>query len=69
MTVIFNMAVGCITPPMGTLMFVTCGITKCKIKNFIIEARPFYVLLLVCLMLLTFVPIFSVGVLQLFGLA
>ena len=27
------------------------------------------VLLLVCLMLLTFVPIFSVGVLQLFGLA
>lgn len=66
-TVIFNMAVGCITPPMGTLMFVTCGITKCKIKDFIAEAKPFYILLLVCLLLLTFVPVFSVGVLQLFG--
>ena len=69
MVYIFNCTIGAFTPPMGTLMFVTCGITKCKIKNFIIEARPFYVLLLVCLMLLTFVPIFSVGVLQLFGLA
>lgn len=66
MIFIFNMAVGCLTPPMGTLMFVTCGITKCKIKNFIKEAVPFYILLFVCLMLLTFVPAFSVGIVNLF---
>ncbi|SNS18700.1 TRAP transporter, DctM subunit [Anaerovirgula multivorans] len=65
MIFIFNMAVGCLTPPMGTLMFVTCGITKCKIKNFIKEAVPFYILLFVCLMLLTFVPAFSVGIVNL----
>lgn len=65
MTFIFNMAIGCVTPPMGTLIFITCGITKCKIKDFIIEAIPFYLLLLGCLLLLTFVPLFSVGIVNL----
>jgi tripartite ATP-independent transporter DctM subunit len=59
MVFIFNMAIGAISPPMGTLMFVTCGITKCKLSAFIKEAPPFYLLLLTCLLLLTFVPIFS----------
>ncbi len=62
MVVIFNMAIGCVTPPMGTLMFVTCGITKCSYRDFIREAVPFYALLFVCLMLLTFVPFFSQGI-------
>jgi len=66
MVFIFNLAIGCVTPPMGTLMFVTCGITKCKIKDFIREAVPFYFLLLICLLLLTFVPLFSTGVVNLF---
>ena len=59
MIFIFNNAIGAISPPMGTLMFVTCGITKCKVAPFIKEAIPFYVLLVICLMLLTFVPFFS----------
>jgi len=42
MIYIFNNAIGAISPPMGTLMFVTCGITKCKTKAFIKEALPFY---------------------------
>ena len=65
MVFIFNMAIGCISPPMGTLMFVTCGITKCKMKDFIKEAVPFYILLLVCLLLLTFIPVFSTGIVDL----
>lgn len=67
LTVIFNMSVGCITPPMGTLMFVTCGITKCMIKEFIKEALPYYALLITCLMLITYIPWFTTGVLMLFG--
>ncbi|RKL61994.1 TRAP transporter large permease [Thermoanaerobacteraceae bacterium SP2] len=65
MVFIFNLAIGCLSPPMGTLMFVTCGITKCKIKDFIVEAVPFYIMLFICLMLLTFVPIFSTGIVDL----
>lgn len=59
MTVIFNFSVGAISPPMGTVMFVTCEVTKCKIKNFLKEAVPFFALVILCLMLLTYVPVFS----------
>jgi tripartite ATP-independent transporter DctM subunit len=65
MVFIFNGAIGAISPPMGTLMFVTCGITRCKIAAFIKEAIPFYIMLLVCLMLLTFVPFFSLTIVNL----
>ncbi|MDR1637743.1 MAG: TRAP transporter large permease [Treponema sp.] len=61
MIFIFNMAIGAISPPMGTLMFVTCGVTKCKLGAFIREAPPFYALLFACLLLLTFVPFFSLA--------
>jgi len=66
MIFIFNISIGSISPPMGTLMFVTCGITKCKIKNFIKEAVPFYLLLLIVLLLLTFIPICTTGLVNLF---
>jgi tripartite ATP-independent transporter DctM subunit len=66
MMFIFNLAIGALSPPMGTLMFVTCGITGCKIAKFIKEAVPFYVLLMTCLMLLTFVPFFSLVLVNLF---
>ena len=42
MVYIFNNAIGALSPPMGTLMFVTCSITKCKTGAFIREAVPFY---------------------------
>lgn len=66
MIYIFNNAIGALSPPMGTLMFVTCGITKCKTGPFIREAVPFYVLLVINLLLLTYVPLFSTGLVNLF---
>lgn len=65
MVVIFNFALGALSPPMGTLMFVTCSITKCPMSTFIKEAVPFYILLVICLLLLTFVPAFSTGLVNL----
>lgn len=65
MVVIFNFALGALSPPMGTLMFVTCSITKCRMGTFIKEAVPFYVLLIICLLLLTFVPAFTTGLVNL----
>ena len=59
MTIIFNMTIGGLSPPMGTIMFVTCAVTGCKIKDFIKEAVPYYILVIVCLFLITFVPAFS----------
>ena len=56
MVYIFNNAIGAFSPPMGTLMFVTCGITGCKTKDFIKEAIPWYIMLVVVLLLLSYVP-------------
>ena len=61
MIYIFNASIGALSPPMGVLMFVTCGITGCKMKNFMKEAIPFYIMLLVDLILLTFVPLLTTG--------
>ena len=65
MIYIFNNAIGALSPPMGTLMFVTCSVTGCKTKSFIREAVPFYILLLVVLILFTFVPPVTTGIVQL----
>ena len=59
MIYIFNNAIGALSPPMGTLMFVTCSITKCKTAAFIKEAVPFYILLIVNLLLLTWFEPFT----------
>lgn len=65
MVYIFTMACGGVTPPMGTLIFVTCGVTKCKIKDFIRESVPFYVLLFICMLLIAYVPAISTGLVNL----
>lgn len=56
MIYLFNMSIGAITPPMGTLMFVTCGVTGCRIKDFMKESWPFYLLLFIALLVITYVP-------------
>lgn len=65
MVIIFNMAIGSLSPPMGTLMFVVCNETKCKLKNFIIESVPFYIVLIVELLALTFIPFLTTGLVDL----
>ena len=56
MVYIFNCMIGAFTPPMGTLMFVTCGVTGCRTKDFIREAIPFYILFTVDMLILTYFP-------------
>jgi|SRR5690554_1374644 len=56
---IFNMAIGTLTPPMGTVMFTVCSVTGVKIKDFMRAVWPFYLLLVVCLLFITYVPAIS----------
>lgn len=53
---IVNIMIGGITPPFGSMMFTTCGITKCPISEFLKEVWPFIVCLLVVLVMCTFCP-------------
>jgi tripartite ATP-independent transporter DctM subunit len=59
---IYNMAVGALTPPVGTLMFVTCGITRCKYKDFLKEAIPYYAMMLANLLLISYIPAVTLGI-------
>ena len=54
---ICNIMIGGLTPPFGSMMFTTCGITGCKISDFIKEVWPFIVALFLVLILITFCPI------------
>ena len=54
---IVNIMIGGITPPFGSMMFTTCGITGCPISAFLKEVWPFILCLLVVLLLLTFCPV------------
>ena len=37
-------------------MFVTCGVTGCKIKDFLKESIPYFAYMFILLLLLTYVP-------------
>lgn len=54
---IVNIMIGGITPPFGSMMFTTCGITGCSISDFLKEVWPFILCLILVLLLLTFCPI------------
>ena len=53
---ITNIMIGGLTPPFGSMMFTTCGITKCAIGDFLKEVWPFILCLIVVLLLVTFFP-------------
>ncbi len=61
MMMIFNMSIGGISPPVGTLMYVTCGVTGCKIKDFLKESLPYFGYMLALLALITYVPFLFMG--------
>lgn len=53
---VFNTAIGSMTPPVGTVMFTVCSITRCSVEDFTKASLPFLVASFGVLMLLTYVP-------------
>lgn len=53
---VFNTAIGSLTPPVGTVMFTVCSITRCTIEEFSRAFLPFLGALVAVLLLLTFFP-------------
>ncbi|MFV1876186.1 TRAP transporter large permease [Nioella sp.] len=53
---VFNTTIGSITPPVGTVLYTVCSITKCSIEEFSRESLPFLASLIGVLLLLTYVP-------------
>jgi tripartite ATP-independent transporter DctM subunit len=56
---LINCALGLNTPPVGTVQFVGCAIGGVSVGQVMRSIAPFYLALTVCLMLVTYVPAFS----------
>lgn len=65
---IFNMCIGSMTPPVGSVLFVACGITKTSIEAVTKMLLPYLAVLIAILMALTYIPFLSLCVPQWLGL-
>ncbi|WP_417426352.1 TRAP transporter large permease [Hoeflea sp.] len=53
---IINLVIGQLTPPLGVLMYVTCGISGTSIGEFIRAIKPFLIALIIALLVITYIP-------------
>ncbi len=56
---VLNIMIGTITPPVGTIMYVVCALSKTSIAEFAKEVWPFVIALVIALLIVTYVPILS----------
>jgi tripartite ATP-independent transporter DctM subunit len=56
LVVVVNLTIGGVTPPVGTLMFVSCSILRVSIQRFTVEALPLLISMFVVLGLITYFP-------------
>lgn len=65
---VFNMCMGNITPPVGSVLFVGCGISKISIEQVSKRLVPYFIMLFVLLLVVTYVPALSIGLPTIMGL-
>ncbi len=64
----YNLAVGTITPPVGTILFTGCKVGGVTIESVIKPLMKYFVAILIGLLLVTYIPILSLAIPQLCGL-
>ena len=65
---ILNLSIGFITPPVGSNLFVACGITGMKFEALVKAIWPFLLALIVALIFVTFIPQITLFLPNLFGM-
>ena len=65
---IMNLTIGLCTPPVGSILFVSCAVAKTSIGNIVRPMVPMYVALIIALLLVTYVPGISESLPRYFGL-
>ncbi|MCF7923257.1 MAG: TRAP transporter large permease [Candidatus Marinimicrobia bacterium] len=64
---VMNLCIGLTTPPVGTVLFVGCGIGKTTIGQLSKALVPFYLVMVLVLMLVTYIPWITLVLPRLFG--
>ena len=64
---IMNLCIGLCTPPVGSVLFVGCGVANLSIQKVIKPLLPLFVVMVIVLIIVTYVPELSLWVPELFG--
>jgi len=64
---VMNLCIGLTTPPVGSVLFVGCGIGKTTIGPLTRSLLPFYAVMVIVLMLVTYLPWITLALPKLFG--
>jgi TRAP-type C4-dicarboxylate transport system permease large subunit len=58
---IVNVAIGALTPPVGTIMLLSSNISGIKVSEFFKAGKPFFLLILADLLIITYCPLLSLA--------
>jgi tripartite ATP-independent transporter DctM subunit len=58
---VVNLALGMITPPFGVNLFAACTVARISLDRIVVYLVPFVLVILACLMVVTYVPGLSLG--------
>jgi C4-dicarboxylate transporter, DctM subunit len=61
LVMVVNLALGMITPPFGVNLFAACTVARISLDRIIKQLIPFVIVVLGCLMIVTYVPALSLG--------
>lgn len=64
----YNLAVGTITPPVGTILFTGCKVGGVTIESVMKHLLPYFAAIVIGLLLVTYIPVLSLAIPQLCGL-
>lgn len=65
---VMNLSIGTITPPVGSVLFVGCSVAKLRVEDVVKHLIPYFIAIVVALLLVTFVPAFSLWLPTVLGL-
>lgn len=57
--IVFNLCIGAITPPVGTVLFTGCRVGKVKIESVIRSLLPFFAAIIIVLLMVVYIPFLS----------
>ncbi len=64
---IMNLCIGICTPPVGSCLFVGCGIAETTITKILRHIMPFFLAMVIVLFIITYIPWISIIIPKLFG--
>ena len=65
--VVLNCGIGLLTPPVGAVLFIGSAIAKRPMEKVVVATLPFYVMMVLALLIITFVPGVALFIPKLFG--